>query len=326
MLAAEPPESERAQGRLSVAIGEPFADRSQLTCCRVPDRAPRHAAGDLEGRHRKHASVEPLHVAHDGHRLSVPAFDDPPHLAQCARRAVAFDLVAPQRLVSGHGEEIPASSARVEPRRKRGVAGDEGAHPEFRIRLGGSGGPRVHEDDRAAASLDRHLVAELPVEPRNAGDELHQMTALGAPRVQRVEQRAHQAASAILGAGADQLRLSGGHPHAAERERLRHEHARRDDPPARVLDDQRIFRDEPRMPAGHQIFGPSRQAVVRFRRILRPEDVRVEQGERARVGRASASKAEPVTEIARKRHGGPGNYAIIRRRRPVIPTAARRVR
>jgi hypothetical protein len=206
-------------------------------------------------------------------------------------------LVAPQRLVARHADEIPPGGARIERRRERHVVPRERPHaPAARVVRRGQ---PVDADHGSATALDRQLVAELPVEPRDARDELHDVAPLGAPRVQRVEHRAHEAAATMVGARADQLRLARGHRHARERQHLRQEHGGRHDVAGRpVLDDERAVGRERRMTTRHQVARPRAERGVRLRRVLWPEHVGVERRERVRVVGPAAPEDESVAEVA----------------------------
>jgi hypothetical protein len=131
------------------------------------------------------------------------------------------------------------------------------------------------------------------------------MAALGAPAVHDVELGAHQAAAAVLGAGADELRLADADRHAAVRPRLRHQvQARRDGAGARVDDDGGVAGTERWVTALVEVARPRRQVAVRLVTVLHAQDVAHERGQRVGVGRGGRPEDEAVAEVTD--HGARG--------------------
>ena len=247
--------------------------------------------------------------------LARLALDDAHLVARGAAGAAAAHHVAPGGRVARGGDEVAPSSVGARRREKRRVGAGGGTQAVRRGGLPHAGGQADRVEPRPAAELQRHLVAELTVEPRDAVDGQQPVTALGAPGVGDVEHRAHQAAAAELGARADDLGLADRQRHAGVRPRVREQHHRRDDrlSPG-VPHEQRALGAEGRVSAFDQVAGPGAHRGLGVRRVLIAQDVGVERGERVGVGRGSASEDETVAEIAQHDSGrvGPARASVNR--------------
>src|SRR5207244_12963134 len=139
---------------------------------------------------------------------------------------------------------------------------------------------------RPAAALDRQLIAELAVEPRDAGDRLHAMPALGAPAVHDVELGAHETPATVRWPRADELRLPDADRHAAVRPRLRDQvQARGDGAGPRVGHEGGVARPERRMASLLEVARPRSEVAVRLVAVLDAQGVADERCQRVAVGR-----------------------------------------
>src|SRR6185503_3235810 len=76
------------------------------------------------------------------------------------------------------------------------------------------------------------------------------------------------------------------------------EHRGYDDARPRLLHDEAVVRGEGRVPALEQVTGPHAQRDEGCGRVLEPDLIRVEGGERLRVGPGGASQDQAAAEIA----------------------------
>lgn len=223
--------------------------------------------------------------------------EDPDLAPRRAVGALARQLVAPQRRVARHADQV----SRGRRRRQLDQEGDVGvlgrAHAPARRRLPGRR-HGVKEHARPAAALDRELVAELAIEPRDAGDGEHALPPLGAPAVDHLELRAHQPLAAALGHGADQLRLAHRDRHAAVRPGVRQQVQARDDGAgAAVGDHGGVLRTKRGMPAADEIACPGGERTARLRAVLGAQHVADERGQGLFVVGGGASEHEAVTQV-----------------------------
>src|SRR6185312_7655153 len=175
--------------------------------------------------------------------------------AGAAAGALARELVAPEGGIPRHADLRAGGGGLGDLDQEGDVAVLGRAYAPARRRRPS----RQRLDPRAgtAAPLDGELVAELSIEPRDAADRLHVLTALGAPAMDDLELRPDEAAAAARGRGADELGLSHGDRHATVGPRLPDEVQAGDDGPAARVDDHRgVGGAERGMPSLEEITGP----------------------------------------------------------------------
>ena len=304
MRAAQEPEVEQAELALRGArIG--FARLAQVREHGIGDGAPRHARGDLHLPHVQARPPEPRHVLEVARGLAALALDDAHLVAHGAAGAAAAHHVAPRGRVARRGDEIPPSGVGARRREKRRVRVGGGPHAVRRLRLSHPGGESRRVEPRPAPELERHLVAELSVEPRNAVDGQQLVAARRAPGVGNVEHRAHEAATAELRARADDLRLADGHGDPAVGPRVRQQHQRRDDRlRPRVLDDQRAVGTKGRMAAADEVSRPGAHPRRRIGGVLSAQHVGVEFAEAVGISLRRAPHDETIAELAQHDSAG----------------------
>jgi len=303
MLGAEQPEAHR---------GEPLARRGHRLSRGGqvgPRRAPRLSPGDagphLERRHREAAAPELDGVREIAHPLAV-ALEDVEHPPGRAVRALARELVAPQGGVTRHAHQVARGGGRRHLDEERHVRLVGRPQPPARRRLR----PRhqvIRRHARPAAALDGQLVAELPVEPGNAGDRERLVPALGAEAVDHLELGAHETGTAILRRRADQLRLPDPEGDAAIGPRLRQQvQARHDGAGGPVDDHGGVAGAKLGMPATDEIARPGGQGMARLVAVLGAQDVADERGEGLRIVGGRVAQRQAVAEVAEHRVSSPG--------------------
>ena len=257
----------------------------------------------------------------------------------------------------GGGEQVASGGAEIERREERDVGHRRrteavGTIPfvrRTRWSFGGPGGQVAGKEAASGTHPDCHLVTETAVEVRDAGDRLHDVTALQAPGVQHRHLLPHQRPATVVGVGTDQLGQTGAYLYPPVGEAL-FDKAGRGDHGARsgVLDHGEVLRPARGMLAGHEVARHGRYPRVRLAPlegaaggVMHP---RVERGYGPRVRRPRPTQDQTIPQVPENRarlstappasHGRlpcavcrPGQYRLWRRRCGVyfssIPSAGK---